>query len=224
VVEGIAAGCELAQCALIGGETAEMPDMYDEGTYDLAGFSVGLVDRAKMCGPARVKEGDVLIGLTSSGVHSNGFSLVRHALKETKTSLGHMPSGWTRTLGEALLEPTRIYVAPILDLLAQVDIHAMAHITGGGIAGNVVRVLPEDHGADISLADVPVLPVFEWLLGAGISLEESLKVFNLGLGMVMAVAAEDAEQVCSILAERGEPSFRLGAVTKGERKVRVGVE
>ncbi|WP_022706345.1 phosphoribosylformylglycinamidine cyclo-ligase [Paracoccus zeaxanthinifaciens] len=215
VVEGIARGCKAAGCALIGGETAEMPGMYHDGDFDLAGFAVGAMQRGTAL-PAGVVAGDVLLGLASDGVHSNGYSLVRKVADRAGL-------GWTdaapfadTTLGEALLVPTRLYVKPVLAAIRAGGVHALAHITGGGLTENLPRVLPKDLGADIDLSSWSLPPVFGWLAEAGnIEQSEMLKTFNSGLGMVIAVAADRADALAELLQAEGETVARIGTVTEG---------
>ncbi|MBM2576551.1 phosphoribosylformylglycinamidine cyclo-ligase [Jannaschia sp. Os4] len=215
VVEGIARACAASGCALIGGETAEMPGMYAAGDLDLAGFAVGAVERGAQL-PAGVAPGDVILGLASDGVHSNGFSLVRKVAE--RAGLGwDDPSPFSDgTLGEALCTPTRLYVRPVLDALRGGGVHALAHVTGGGLPGNVPRVLPEGCGAKIDLGAWTPPPVFAWLREAGgIAEAEMLRAFNCGVGMVLVVAPDRAEAVATALADAGEDVSALGRVTEG---------
>lgn len=216
VVSGIAAGCELSGCALTGGETAEMPGMYDDEDYDLAGFAVGIVEKDGMLQPDKVKAGDVLLGLASSGPHSNGYSLVRKVLEHTGADL-NSPLGDT-TLGEALLAPTRIYVKSLLALLKDSPVSALAHITGGGLTENLPRVLPENSQAVIDLNSWDLPPVFEWLQqGGNITQSEMLRTFNCGVGMVVCVDAEHAEKAIETLSAQGESVFRLGQIEPSDK-------
>ncbi len=211
VVRGIARGCELAGCALIGGETAEMPGMYAEGEYDLAGFAVGVVEKSAIVDGRDIVPGDVLLGLASSGAHSNGYSLVRGILERAKPDLGAEFHG--RTLGQALLEPTRIYVKSLLALLREMKVKGMAHITGGGLVENVPRVLPGGVQAVIEQKSWPQPPIFRWLQQeGGVADAEMHRVFNCGIGMVVVVAAEHAEAAAGFLTERGETVYHIGAV------------
>lgn len=217
VIEGIGKGCELAGAALVGGETAEMPGMYADGEYDLAGFSVGIVEKSKILDGSKVRPGDKLIGLASSGPHSNGYSLIRKIIAHSKASLCGQFEG--RFLGTALLEPTRIYVKSLLSLLEKVDVHAMAHITGGGITENLPRVLPEHTAAQIDLEAWQFPDIFKWLQAQGnVTTANMLTTFNCGIGMVVCVAAEDEPIVLQTLAELGETVFSLGRVVKAEGK------
>ena len=211
VVKGIARGCELAGCALIGGETAEMPGMYAEGEYDLAGFAVGVVEKSEIIDARDIVSGDVVLGLASSGAHSNGYSLVRRILERAKPDLRADFHG--RSLGDALLEPTRIYVKPVLALMKQVRVKGLAHITGGGLVENLPRVLPENVKATISRAAWARPPLFRWLQReGGVADEEMLRVFNCGIGMALVVGAEHAVAAERALAESGETVFRLGRI------------
>ena len=220
VVAGIAEGCRQAGCALVGGETAEMPGMYHGGDYDLAGFAVGAAERGALL-PRDVSAGDILIGLGSSGVHSNGFSLVRQVIAAAGLALSDdAPFAPGMNLGEALLAPTRIYVRPLLALHRLGLLKAAAHITGGGLPGNVPRVLPEGVRAEIIAGSWPLPPVFPWLARAGnVAEAEMLRVFNCGLGMVGVVAAGDADAALSQLHAAGEAAFRIGALVAGEAGV-----
>lgn len=215
VVEGIARGCKAAGCALIGGETAEMPGMYHDGDFDLAGFAVGAMNRGAAL-PAGVGQGDVLLGLASDGVHSNGYSLVRKVAERAGLAWSDAAPFADATLGEALLTPTRLYVKPALAAIRAGGVHALAHITGGGLTENLPRVLPKDLGADIDLGAWSLPPVFAWLAQAGgIDEAEMLKTFNSGIGMVLVVAADRADALTALLADQGETVHRLGTVTAG---------
>lgn len=219
VIEGIAEGCRQAGCALIGGETAEMPGMYGEGDYDLAGFTVGVVEEDAIIDGARIQAGHRLLGLGSSGPHSNGYSLIRKVLARS----GDDPSKTLddRSLGEALLAPTRIYVRTVLDLLPLGGIDGVAHITGGGITENIVRVLPEGLGIEVDLASWERPPVFRWLQTEGnIEEAEMLRTFNCGIGLVLVVAPDRADAIAAAAREAGEHCIDIGAVTvtgNGER-------
>lgn len=222
IVKGIADGCEQAGCALIGGETAEMPGMYSEGEYDIAGFTVGIVDRPKAIDGSTIQAGDAVIGFASSGIHSNGFSLVRRLLLEQKGySLTDKPAELEgRTLGDVLIEPTRIYVKQILKLLESVSVKGMAHITGGGFIENIPRVLPEGVNVDINRGSWPVLPIFGLLQQSGnITDRDMYTTFNMGIGMVLVVPAEQAEQALEIAKANGEQAYRIGTVTEGSKIV-----
>lgn len=211
VIKGIAQGCEQSNCALIGGETAEMPTMYPDGEYDLAGFAVGAVEKDKIINGSTITAGDVILGLASNGVHSNGFSLVRKVLEVSQADL-NMDMGGV-TLQQAISAPTRIYVKPILATLEQVTIKGMAHITGGGLTENVPRVLPEGLQAVIHSNSWTRSPLFQWLQTAGnISDDEMHRVFNCGIGMVVIVSANDADKAREILSAQGETVFTLGEI------------
>lgn len=221
VVEGIGRGCELAGAALVGGETAEMPGMYSAGDYDLAGFCVGVVEKSRIIDGSKVAAGDVLIGLASSGPHSNGYSLVRKVLEVSGADLDQTFDG--ATLGETLLAPTRIYVKPILALLQQVDVHALAHITGGGLPENLPRVMSEGTRAVIRRDSWQRPAVFDWLQREGrISDKELYRTFNCGIGMVVCVAAADADAAVAQLNAAGEQAQVIGTIeTQDEAPPRV---
>ena len=211
VIEGIGKGCELSGAALVGGETAEMPGMYSDGDYDLAGFCVGIVEKDQIIDGSQVKAGDKLIGIASSGPHSNGYSLIRKIIEKSGASLNDAFNG--STLGETLLTPTRIYVKALLNLLKQVDVHAMAHITGGGITENLPRVLPSALSAEIDLSAWSLPEIFVWLQEQGnVALEDMLVTFNCGIGMIVCVAAEDEAKTLELLNSSGEQAFSLGNI------------
>jgi phosphoribosylformylglycinamidine cyclo-ligase len=214
IVSGIAEGCRQAGCALIGGETAEMPGMYAKNDYDLAGFSVGAVERSDILTGEKVGAGDIILGLKSSGLHSNGFSLVRRVIEKSGLDYsGPAPFEKTKTLGEALLEPTRIYVKACLAALKTGGVHAFAHITGGGLIENIPRVMPDDLCAKIDLTQWSLPPVFVWLAKAGgIEQRELARTFNCGIGMCVIVAADKADTVEAALCSAGESIVRLGDV------------
>jgi phosphoribosylformylglycinamidine cyclo-ligase len=215
VIGGIARGCELAGCALIGGETAEMPGMYGGDDYDLAGFAVGIVEKAALLNPTRVAVGDVLLGLAASGPHSNGYSLIRRVLEVSQVPLDQDLG--EATLGEALLAPTRIYVKALLALLADTEVHALAHITGGGLTENLPRVLPPHSGAEIVRDSWTMPPVFEWLQTAGnIEDAEMLRTFNCGIGMVVCVPATAADRATAVMESFGEQVYRIGKIVPSE--------
>ena len=220
IVSGVAEGCVQAGCALIGGETAEMPGFYPVDEYDLAGFSVGVVDKAKIFDPASVKAGDALIGLPSSGVHSNGFSLVRKVFDVENGGLDFYCDDLGKTLGEALLEPTRIYVKPVLALAEQVTVKAASHITGGGFYENIPRSLPDGLTACIDLKQIGETPLFDRIAAAGrIPLRDMYNTFNMGIGMCLTVSAEDADEAVAILRDNGEDARIIGQVVAGEERV-----
>ncbi|MDP2194889.1 MAG: phosphoribosylformylglycinamidine cyclo-ligase [Rhodocyclaceae bacterium] len=211
VVEGIAKGCELAGCALIGGETAEMPDMYPAGEYDLAGFAVGAVEKTKIIDGKSIQAGDVVLGLASSGAHSNGFSLIRRIVERARPDLAADFHG--QPFADALIAPTRIYVKSLLKLMESVTVKGMAHITGGGLTGNVPRVLPENVTAVIDKSAWPLPPLFQWLQQEGnVADEEMHRVFNCGIGMVVIVAAADAARATELLSAAGETVYALGRI------------
>jgi phosphoribosylformylglycinamidine cyclo-ligase len=215
VVAGIAQGCKLAGCALIGGETAEMPGIYRDDDYDLAGFAVGAVERAQLLPRNDIRAGDAVLGIASSGVHSNGFSLVRAVAAKVGLKWGApAPFDRTKTLGNAVLTPTRIYVKSCLAAIRETGaVKALAHITGGGFPDNIPRVLPKNLGVRIDLSRVPVLPVFKWLAQAGnIAQGEMLRTFNCGIGMIAVVDAAKANAVAAALTHHGESVSRLGEV------------
>ena len=215
VISGIARGCELAGCALTGGETAEMPGMYQGEEYDLAGFAVGIVEKGRILQGDRVKPGDVLLGLASSGPHSNGYSLIRKVIEVSGADLTSDLDG--EPLGEALLAPTRIYVKPLLELLDRVEVHALAHITGGGLTENLPRVLPVGTAARIDSSSWPRPAVFQWLQEqGGIDEGEMLRTFNSGIGMVVCVSAGDAGAARKLLEEAGETVHRIGEIVSTE--------
>ncbi|WP_111560217.1 phosphoribosylformylglycinamidine cyclo-ligase [Paracoccus sediminilitoris] len=215
VIESIARGCKAANCALIGGETAEMPGMYHDGDFDLAGFAVGAMQRGTAL-PAGVVAGDVLLGLRSDGVHSNGYSLVRKVAEHAGLDWNDASPFGEGTLGQDLLVPTRLYVTSALAAVRAGGVHALAHITGGGLTENLPRVLPMDLGADIDLTAWSLPPVFTWLAEAGgIEQAEMLKTFNSGIGMILAVAADRADALTELLTQEGEIVHRLGTVTEG---------
>lgn len=213
VVAGISTGCVQAGCALLGGETAEMPGMYTGGEYDLAGFAVGAVDRERLIDGQKIASGDALLGIASSGVHSNGFSLVRKLLADHQLVLDSPLPGTKTDLGTALLAPTRIYVQPILKLLESVAVHGMAHITGGGLPGNVPRMIPDGLGAVLQRNAWPLPPVLSFLQKVGGFAPEDLDpVFNQGLGFVICVAEADMKTTLEILRCSGEQAFRIGGI------------
>lgn len=227
VVKGVGEGCMQAGAALMGGETAIMPDIYAPGDFDLAGFCVGVVEKSQIIDGKKIRPGDVVIGVGSSGFHSNGYSLVRKVVFEmAKLEVQtHVPE-LNRTVGQALLEPTKIYTKPIVSLLQQFEgespIHGLAHITGGGIADNLVRVVPENCKVTIQRNSWSANPVFAWLQGLGqIEQQEMFNVFNMGLGFILVVAPEAADQVREHLTKEGLETWQIGAVTEGERAVQL---
>ncbi len=211
VIQGIARGCEQAGCALIGGETAEMPGMYPEGEYDLAGFAVGAVEKSAIVSGRDILPGDVVLGLASSGAHSNGYSLIRKIIERARPDLGADFHG--RPLAEVLIEPTRIYVRPLLALMAEVPVKGMAHITGGGLVENVPRMLPAALAAVIERGAWPLPPLFSWLQREGsVADAEMHRVFNCGIGMAIVVAPGNVESAMKLLRGQGEQVFRIGAI------------
>jgi phosphoribosylformylglycinamidine cyclo-ligase len=225
VVQGIAAACRESGCALIGGETAEMPGLYQAGDYDLAGFAVGAVDRGALLPRADLAAGDIVIGLASTGVHSNGYSLVRRVVATAGLNYAQpAPFDPSRTLGEALLTPTRLYVRSCLAAVRETKaVKALAHITGGGFVDNIPRVLPEGLGVALDLDRVPVAPVFKWLAASGgISAEEMLRTFNCGIGMIAVLDRSGAAAACERFAAHGETVVQLGEVVAATDGDRVG--
>ena len=217
IVKGVAEGCVQAGCALIGGETAEMPGFYADGDYDIAGFSVGVVQKSRVINGKNIKAGDVLVGLASSGVHSNGFSLVRRLCTTDKETLLKYSPELGAGLGETLLTPTRIYVRPVLELIKKYEIKGIAHITGGGFIENIPRILPEGLGVRISLGSWESLPVFDMLARlSGLETQQLYNTFNMGIGMVMAVEPAVADSVAAKAKELGEKAYIIGEVIQGE--------
>jgi phosphoribosylformylglycinamidine cyclo-ligase len=226
IVKGVSEGCVQAGAALIGGETAEMPGFYPEEEYDLAGFAVGAADRKKMITGKSVREGDVLVGIASSGVHSNGFSLVRKVFNLEKADMKALTAGNTmlggRSLGETLLEPTKIYVKPVLALLEEVSVKGISHITGGGFYENIPRSIPDGLGAKIYRKDVRVLPVFDMIREVGgISEHDMFNTFNMGVGMSIVVAKEDAARALEILKANGEDAYLIGEIVSSSEKIEI---
>jgi len=223
VVKGIAAGCEQAGCALIGGETAEMPGMYPAGEYDLAGFAVGVVEKSKIISGATIAAGDAVLGLASSGAHSNGYSLIRHIIAQNKLDLSAPLDG--KALSDLLLAPTRIYVKSVLQLMEILPVKGLAHITGGGLVDNVPRILPENLTARLKRDSWPLPALFKWLKQQGnVADDEMLRVFNCGIGMVVIVAEQHAHAASDLLRAAGETVWRIGTVhvhTPGEKQTTV---
>ncbi|EAG6101787.1 phosphoribosylformylglycinamidine cyclo-ligase [Listeria monocytogenes] len=218
IVKGVADGCEQAGAALIGGETAEMPDMYGADDYDLAGFTVGAVEKQKLITEGAVKEGDTLIGIPSSGIHSNGYSLVRKIFfKDNEWTLDAEISELDVPLVEELLKPTRIYVKPVLEVLKEVDVHGITHVTGGGFVENLPRMLTNDLAVKVELGSWPVLPIFDVMKKYGqLNEMEMYEIFNMGIGMVLAVAKADVERTLEVLVQNGEAAYVIGEVTTRE--------
>lgn len=220
IVKGVADGCVQAGAALIGGETAEMPGLYDEDEYDLAGFAVGAVEKSNVVTGEKIVEGDVLIGLASSGVHSNGYSLVRKIVfADNGLAVDEIVEGFEDLgpIGEALLTPTKIYAKPVLDMLKHANIHGMAHVTGGGFYENLPRMMPAGLATEIDLGTWPVLRIFEFLKDKGQLADKDLyNVFNMGIGYVLSIPASEADKVIAIAEENGEKAYKIGRVVKGE--------
>lgn len=224
IVEGVSEGCISSDAALIGGETAEMPGFYPEDEYDLAGFSVGVVDKAKIINNNEMEEGDVIIALASSGVHSNGFSLVRKVFDLDNITSDELTKAIDslngRSLGETLLEPTKIYVKPVLALLEKIKVKAISHITGGGFYENIPRSIPEGLCAKIAMSDVKILPIFNLIQEKGnISTRDMYNTFNMGVGMSIVLKKEDEEEALNILKAHGQEAYRLGVIVKSEEKI-----
>ena len=218
IVASVAEGCRQSGCALIGGETAEMPGMYGGGEYDIAGFTCGVVERAKLIDGTKVKVGDVLVGIASSGVHSNGFSLVRKIVSDNGFDL-HQPHEdlGEKPLGEVLLTPTRIYVKQVLDVIRQCDVHGISHITGGGFDENIPRILSEGQAVEVTEGSWEILPVFRFLEKWGkVAHREMFNIFNMGIGMVIALDAAEADKAIEILAAHGEKASVIGRIVEGE--------
>jgi phosphoribosylformylglycinamidine cyclo-ligase len=218
IVKGIADGCEMAGCALIGGETAEMPGLYSEDEYDLAGFTVGVAEKSKLVTGASIKPGDILIGLSSSGIHSNGYSLVRKVLlEEGKLDLHKTYETLELPLGEELLRPTKIYVKPLLEVMKAHEVKGMSHITGGGFIENIPRMLPEGVGAEIDYGSWPIPAIFDLIEETGkLDKKEMFNIFNMGIGMVLAISEDSLHEIIRILEEHGEKAFIIGRAKEGE--------
>lgn len=220
IVKGVADGCVQSGAALIGGETAEMPGLYGEDEYDLAGFAVGATEKSNVITGEKITEGDVLVGLVSSGVHSNGYSLVRKIVfADNGFAVDEVVEGYEDLgpIGEALLTPTKLYAKPVLAMLKEVDIHGMAHVTGGGFYENLPRMMPEGLATEVDLGSWPILRVFEFLKDKGSLADKDLyNVFNMGIGFVIAVSAEDADKVVEIAQANGERAYKIGRVVKGD--------
>lgn len=215
IVKGVAEGCRQAGCALVGGETAEMPGMYGNGEYDIAGYTTGVVEKSKLIDGSKVTEGDVLVGIASSGVHSNGFSLVRKILADNNLSSDKNTLEW-------LLTPTKIYVKQVLDVIHQCDVHAICHITGGGFDENIPRVLKDGQGVEIQEGSWEILPVFRFLEEKGnIPHREMFNIFNMGIGMVVVLPASEADRAISVLTSHGEKATVIGSVVKGNKEVKI---
>lgn len=219
IVAGVAEGCRQAGCALVGGETAEMPGMYTDGEYDIAGYTTGVVEKSRLIDGSKVKAGDVLVGIASTGVHSNGFSLVRKVFSDNELDLHKVypELDAEKLLGEVALTPTRIYVKQVLDVIRNCDVHGVAHITGGGFDENIPRILHEGQGIEIREGSWEILPIFRFIEKYGsIAHREMFNIFNMGIGMVIALDASQAERAIAILAEQGERASVIGRVTGTE--------
>ena len=223
IVKGVADGCVQSESALVGGETAEMPGFYPEDEYDLAGFAVGIVDKKNVLDKNNVKEGDVLIALTSSGVHSNGFSLVRKVFDVESADISKpVAELGGKSIGEVLLTPTKIYVKPVLALLKEVKVKSIAHITGGGFYENIPRSLPEGLGAVIKREDIKVLPIFDLIAKEGnIPERDMFNTFNMGVGMTIIVSKDDIDKTIKVLKENGEDAYVLGTISKSDEGVEI---
>ena len=218
IVRGVAEGCRQAGCALIGGETAEMPGMYADGEYDIAGFTCGVVEKSKLIDGSKVAVGDVLVGIASSGLHSNGFSLVRKIVRDANLNLNENYSELgEKTLGEILLTPTKIYVKSVLEVVANCDVHGISHITGGGFDENIPRILKDKQGVEIYANSWDILPIFSFLEKHGnIERREMFNIFNMGIGMVIALSESEAEKAIGILRTHGETATVIGRIVEGE--------
>ncbi len=218
VIKGIADGCKMAGCALVGGETAEMPGMYKDDEYDLAGFSVGAVEREKILPSKHINKGDVIIGIASSGLHSNGFSLARKIIDAKGFKYDEKLYGFDKTLGETLLTPTKIYVKSCLELIKQVEVLGFSHITGGGITENLPRVLPKGLSAEINLASWEMPLIFSWIKQKGeVALDEMLRVLNCGIGMIAVVNEAEGDKAVEVLKANGEHAYIIGKIVKGDK-------
>ncbi len=216
IVAGVAEGCRQAGCALVGGETAEMPGMYTDGEYDIAGYTTGVVEKSRLIDGSKVKAGDVLVGIASTGVHSNGFSLVRKVFSDNELDLHKVypELDAEKLLGEVALTPTRIYVKQVLDVIRNCDVHGVAHITGGGFDENIPRILHEGQGIEIREGSWEILPIFRFIEKYGsIAHREMFNIFNMGIGMVLALDASEADKAIEILASHGEKAFIIGRIT-----------
>lgn len=224
IVSGVADGCKQAGCALVGGETAEMPGLYSENEYDLAGFSVGIVDKKKMINPETIEVGDVVIGLASSGVHSNGFSLVRKIFNVNQENLKQYREELGTTLGEAILTPTKIYVKPILSLIEQVNVKGISHITGGGFYENMPRMLKENVALSINKDSYEVPAIFKLIQKEGnIPIRDMYNTFNMGIGMAVIVPKEEKNTALQILKEAGQDAFVIGEVIEGNKEININL-
>lgn len=223
IVKGISNGCIKGSCALIGGETAEMPGLYSDGEYDVAGFTVGIVDKEKIIDGSKITEGDILIGLPSTGVHSNGFSLVRKLLFDIKGyDVNDYIDELGKTLGEELLTPTRIYTEPLIDLVNKFDIKGISHITGGGFYENIPRMLPDNVDAIVQTEKIDELPIFSFIKKIGnIDIDEMYNTFNMGVGIVMAVSKDDVDDITDFLDNKDEKYYLMGEIVKGKGDIKI---
>ena len=222
IVKGVTDGCKKAGCALVGGETAEMPGFYPEDEYDLAGFSVGIVDKEKIIDPSKINVGDAIIGIASSGVHSNGFSLVRKIFDVNKENLNEYKEELGMTLGECLLTPTKIYVKPVMKVLEQVEVKGISHVTGGGFYENLPRMLKDGVSIEINKESYPVLPIFKMIMEKGnIPERDMYNTFNMGIGMALIVDNKDVEKTIEILKENGEQAYVIGKIAEGNKEVTI---
>ena len=222
IVKGVADGCQKAGCALVGGETAEMPGLYSDNEYDLAGFSVGVVDKEKIINPDNIKEGDIVIGLASSGVHSNGFSLVRKIFNVNESNLREYREELGMTLGEALLEPTKIYVKPVLKLLEKINVKGISHITGGGFYENMPRMLNDNVALEIQKDSYKVPEIFKLIKKEGnIPERDMYNTFNMGIGMTIIIPEDEKENALEILKQEGESAYVIGKVIKGNKEIKI---
>ena len=222
IVSGVAEGCRQAGCALVGGETAEMPGMYENGEYDIAGYTTGVVEKSKLIDGTKVKVGDVLIGISSSGVHSNGYSLVRKIVSDAQLDLHtvYPELDANKTLGEVLLTPTKIYVKQVLNVIRQLDVHGVAHITGGGFDENIPRIFQPGQGFFIQEGSWEILPIFRFLEAKGqVPHREMFNIFNMGIGMVLAIDAKEADEAIRILNQSGEKAQIIGHVQAGDNQI-----
>ncbi len=220
IVKGVAQGCKMAGCSLIGGETAEMPGFYKEGEYDLAGFAVGVVDKSKIINNESIEIGDVVIGISSSGVHSNGFSLVRKIFNINEQTVNKYEESLKMTLGESLLTPTKIYVKPVLELIKNITVKGISHITGGGFYENMPRMLKDGVSLKIKKDSYPVLPIFKLIQKVGeIPERDMYNTFNMGIGMAIIVKKEDSNKAIEILEQHGEKAYKIGEVIKGNKEI-----
>lgn len=222
IVKGVAQGCKMAECALVGGETAEMPGLYSENEYDLAGFTVGIVDKEKMINSESIEIGDIVIGLASSGVHSNGFSLVRKIFNINEENLKQYKPELGKTLGEALLEPTKIYVKPVLKLIEQIHVKGISHITGGGFYENMPRMLNENVALNINKNSYEIPAIFKLIQKEGnIPNRDMYNTFNMGIGMAIIISKNDQEKALEILKQEGENAYIIGKVIKGNKEINI---